>query len=201
MPHPILVCTYTNVAVDNLVDGLVSSGVKALRVGFGGSVRGSVLGHTLDHKLSTHPLQHRLLELVKQEEALGARIADLEIRLREVHAKELEGNAKAISKGERMQKALLAMQREHSTLKSRKYAIQQEMLRDVISEADVVRLKHHLFLYKQDHFILIDYLQICTTCITSACVALNVTDFPIVFLDEASMSTEPASLIPIMKGV
>lgn len=44
-------------------------------------------------------------------------------------------------------------------------------------------------------------LQICTTCITAACVALNVIDFPVVFLDEASMSTEPASLIPLMKGV
>lgn len=43
--------------------------------------------------------------------------------------------------------------------------------------------------------------QICTTCITAACSALNVVDFPVVFLDEASMSTEPASLIPIMKGV
>ena len=29
---------------------------------------------------------------------------------------------------------------------------------------------------------------------------LNLVDFPVVFLDEASMSTEPASLIPIMKG-
>lgn len=26
-------------------------------------------------------------------------------------------------------------------------------------------------------------------------------DFPVVFLDEASMSTEPAALIPLMKGV
>ena len=43
--------------------------------------------------------------------------------------------------------------------------------------------------------------QICTTCVTSACAALNVIDFPVVFLDEASMSTEPASLIPIAKGV
>lgn len=43
--------------------------------------------------------------------------------------------------------------------------------------------------------------EICTTCITSASVALNVLDFPVVFLDEASMSTEPASLIPLMKGV
>ena len=36
---------------------------------------------------------------------------------------------------------------------------------------------------------------------TSAANALNVIDFPVIFLDEASMSTEPASLIPIMKGV
>ncbi|KAJ7775007.1 AAA domain-containing protein [Mycena metata] len=43
--------------------------------------------------------------------------------------------------------------------------------------------------------------QICTTCITSASTALNVVDFPVVFLDEASMSTEPASLIPIIKGL
>jgi hypothetical protein len=43
--------------------------------------------------------------------------------------------------------------------------------------------------------------QICTTCITSACSSLNVIDFPVVFIDEASMSTEPATLIPIMKGV
>jgi AAA domain len=44
-------------------------------------------------------------------------------------------------------------------------------------------------------------MEICTTCITSACTDLNIVDFPVVFLDEASMSTEPASLIPIMKGV
>ena len=43
--------------------------------------------------------------------------------------------------------------------------------------------------------------QICTTCITAATAALDVTDFPVVFLDEANMSTEPASLIPLMKGV
>ena len=44
-------------------------------------------------------------------------------------------------------------------------------------------------------------LQICTTCITAATSSLNIIDFPIVFLDEASMSTEPATLIPLMKGV
>lgn len=43
--------------------------------------------------------------------------------------------------------------------------------------------------------------QICTTCLTSANSKLAVVDFPVVFLDEASMSTEPASLVPLMKGV
>ncbi len=44
-------------------------------------------------------------------------------------------------------------------------------------------------------------VQVCTTSITSASAALQVIDFPVVFIDEASMSTEPASLIPIMRGV
>ena len=30
---------------------------------------------------------------------------------------------------------------------------------------------------------------------------MKLVDFPVVFLDEASMSTEPASLIPLMRGV
>jgi superfamily I DNA and/or RNA helicase len=30
---------------------------------------------------------------------------------------------------------------------------------------------------------------------------LDAIDFPIVFLDEASMATEPLSLVPLMKGV
>jgi hypothetical protein len=43
--------------------------------------------------------------------------------------------------------------------------------------------------------------QICTTCLSSTARALRHIDFPIVFLDEASMATEPLSLVPLMKGV
>jgi hypothetical protein len=38
-PQPILVCTFTNVAVDNLVEGLAKAGVKPLRVGSRGNIR------------------------------------------------------------------------------------------------------------------------------------------------------------------
>lgn len=44
--------------------------------------------------------------------------------------------------------------------------------------------------------------QVCTTCLSAASTyALKHIDFPIVFLDEASMATEPLSLVPLMKGV
>jgi hypothetical protein len=53
-------------------------------------------------------------------------------------------------------------------------------------------------------FTLIDdyswHPQICTTCVSAASTTFDAVDFPVVFLDEASMSTEPASLIPLMKG-
>ncbi len=41
---------------------------------------------------------------------------------------------------------------------------------------------------------------VCATCISSMASMLSVVDFPVVFLDEASMATEPASLMPLVKG-
>ncbi|KAG5646157.1 hypothetical protein DXG03_004210 [Asterophora parasitica] len=175
VPHPILVCTYTNVAVDNLVEGLVSAGVKALRVGSGSSVRSSLVSHTLDYQLSIHPLAPKLLAIAKEEESLVTKLDDLKSRIRE--ADKLE-SMRHQQKAERMKRALVQTEAHQKSLKSRKYALRQSMLSDILSAADVI----------------------CTTCITSACIALKVIDFPVVFLDEASMSTEPASLIPIMKG-
>ncbi|KAF8064109.1 P-loop containing nucleoside triphosphate hydrolase protein [Lyophyllum atratum] len=175
VPQAILVCTYTNVAVDNLVEGLISCGVKALRVGSGSNVRSSLIQHTLDHKLESHPLAPALLRLIKEEEQLNVKLDDLKSRLLDVAKQK---TIRMQQKAANMTRALLAMEASLGTLRSRKYAMRQEMLRDVISAADVI----------------------CTTCITSACVALKVVDLPVVFLDEASMSTEPASLIPIMKG-
>jgi AAA domain len=136
VPHPILVCTYTNVAVDNLVEGLISSGVKALRVG--GNVRSSLIEHSLDHKLVTHPLQPNLARLVKREEELSTRMMDLEARLEDVRRKELNGTKGLTKRGDNMQLTLLSMQNEQHALKSRIYAMQQQILRNVISDADVV---------------------------------------------------------------
>lgn len=78
----------------------------------------------------------------------------------------------------RRKRRLLALERRLQYAIRRLYKQRQKMVQDVLDECDVV----------------------CTTCITSAANVLAVADFPVVFLDEASMSTEPASLIPFMKG-
>ena len=139
MPHPILVCTYTNVAVDNLVEGLVASGVKALRVGFGGNVRSTLMEHTLDHKLETHSLQPALVRLVKREAELSARMNCLESRLGEIRRRELNCTKCINKQADNLQLSLLTMQNEQNALKSRIYAMQQQMLRNIVSDADVVR--------------------------------------------------------------
>ncbi|KAG6837045.1 hypothetical protein H0H93_015616 [Arthromyces matolae] len=175
VPHPILVCTYTNVAVDNLVEGFVQSDVKPLRVGSGGSVRSSVAEHTLDHRMSIHPLGPELQAIMKAIETATHKYDALKERIRE---KSKTTNARSLKMVENMVKSLLASEAHLGTLRKRKYALNQYILKDCLSDADVI----------------------CTTCLTTACMALKAIDFPVVFLDEASMSTEPASLVPIMKG-
>ncbi|KII90282.1 hypothetical protein PLICRDRAFT_40479 [Plicaturopsis crispa FD-325 SS-3] len=173
VPHPLLVCTYTNVAVDNLVEGLASAGLSPLRVGFGGKVKPSLFPHTLDAKLEAHALAPEVEKLAAEEEKLGKKLEDLAARMSAAAGKPGLG-----ARLERMQGAHTGLERQVQKVRSKMYAMRQQMLRDVVASADVI----------------------CTTCITAACAALNVVDFPVVFLDEASMSTEPASLVPIMKG-
>ncbi|KAJ6518598.1 P-loop containing nucleoside triphosphate hydrolase protein [Mycena sanguinolenta] len=183
VPHPLLVCTYTNVAVDNLVEGLAASNVRPLRVGFGGKVRDSLAEHTLEYHLEHHPRKPSLDLLLKEQKGIAHGIHELSKKMVDVR-KRLEGAKTSHARQvlvhilTNMEADLALRERMQKSVNTRIYALQMEMLRDVVSKADVI----------------------CTTCITSASAALHVVDFPVVFLDEASMSTEPASLIPIMKG-
>ncbi|KAJ8521488.1 hypothetical protein ONZ45_g1808 [Pleurotus djamor] len=178
VPHPLLVATYTNVAVDNLVEGLAAAGVSPLRVGFGG--KASLSHHTLDHKLDFHPLRSTLDELVKQSDEVHSQWHKLTDDI-EAYRGKLTGKnmtEKRLVRLKRMEDGAQKLLARLGALRSKRYAVHQEMLRDVLQSADVI----------------------CTTCVSSACHALKVIDFPVVFLDEASMSTEPAALIPLMQG-
>jgi hypothetical protein len=134
VPHPILVCTYTNIAVDNLVEGLALSGIKPLRVGFSGKVKSSLREHTLDHKLEKHALKPELDKLAKKEEGLQKRVDSLRKKLEESR----RCHGESASSGERLQMMSITAEREHVAVKARMYAVHQQMLRDVVAKADVV---------------------------------------------------------------
>ncbi|ORY32931.1 P-loop containing nucleoside triphosphate hydrolase protein [Naematelia encephala] len=51
-----------------------------------------------------------------------------------------------------------------------------------------------------NRLVLNDADVICTTCLSACTTKLRHLDFPMVFLDEASMATEPLSMVPFMKG-
>ena len=133
--HPILVCTYTNVAVDNLVEGFVVAGVTPLRVGFGAKVKASLGEYTLDYRLEQHPLKPKVDKLVEEKKSLEKRRAQLE---KKVAGVQKDGKAGALARLERMRTALVLAEKQAMSIKSKLYAMHQEMLRDIASAVDVV---------------------------------------------------------------
>ena len=63
---PILATAASNVAVDNLLEGLVENGVNAIRIGRPVKVRESLRNSTLDAKMEVHPLKQDL-DFVEKE--------------------------------------------------------------------------------------------------------------------------------------
>ncbi|KAF8480701.1 P-loop containing nucleoside triphosphate hydrolase protein, partial [Gautieria morchelliformis] len=172
VPHPLLICTYTNTAVDTLVAGLATAGLRPLRVGTPAKIAPALHEHTLAAQVAKHPLRETVERAEEAVKRVEADIARLEDKMRGAWIGGEGGKAEELKRRmERMGKAL-------AVRRGRAWALNRAVVKDVVEGADVI----------------------CTTCITAATAAMGVVDFPVVFLDEASMSTEPASLIPLMKG-
>ncbi|KAF9785941.1 P-loop containing nucleoside triphosphate hydrolase protein [Thelephora terrestris] len=170
--HPILVCTYTNVAVDNLVEGFVNAGLDPVRIGYG-QIKSTLQEHSLEFKIQKHPLY-------PSYEVVSENLKKLEKELKRTRARIFERQEQRASFNEisRLKSYLGTLKVRQSKLHTKEQSLYLQMQTEVLASADVV----------------------CTTCISSGSWSLAGMDFPVVFLDEASMSTEPASLIPLMKG-
>lgn len=135
VPHPIVICTYTNVAVDHLVEGLAQAGLKPLRFGSVQRVSSALLEHTFEHKIQAHPLgpaHERALEEVKR--------CTEGILLHAKGVKEFAKNSSlaAIKKHNAHLRSLAQIERRQQSLKKKAYAIRMEMVKDVLNGADVV---------------------------------------------------------------
>jgi len=74
---PILACAESNVAVDNLLEGLLDLGVKAIRFGRPIKVREALREATLDAQVSRHPKQDEIAFIREENEAVRSKLHDL----------------------------------------------------------------------------------------------------------------------------
>jgi len=171
VPQPILVCTYTNVAVDNLVEGFAKVGVKPLRVGYNGNVRESLLQHSLDYKLQQHPLHRPLTAFVEEQSTITPKTQKLLQDCQGLDEKikaSVRPRKSSFQRVSNMKAAIVKLEERQVFLKRRIYAMQQDMLKDVIEAADVVRTVFSLCLKGADFLLnlsdLYDVHYLCVPC-------------------------------------
>jgi len=128
-----MVCTYTNVAVDNLVEGLVAAGLDPIRIGYG-QIKSTLQEHSLEFKIEQHPLYAEYRVVSKGLEGL-------EKDLRKISATILDHQKQRVLPPEfsRLKSRRGFLYAKLSRLNSQKQAMYQQMQVEVLTSADVVR--------------------------------------------------------------
>ncbi len=185
----ILATADSNVAVDNLVERLVNMGTEVLRLGHPIRVTPLLRKHTLDYKILDHPdykeaekLREKAQDLLEQQDqyqhpgnSLRRGMSDKMIKEKAEQEQGARGVKPAIMKD--MAK-WLEIQDEIDGLFNRIEKLEQKAIEDLLETAEVI----------------------CTTNSTAGSELLGEYDFDLIVIDEATQSTEPASLIPFIKG-
>ena len=120
--------------MDNLVEGFAKAGVKALRVAFGGKVKASLEKYTLGYRLDHHPLRPEADRLANQERQIYHDIVNLRKMISKLEASGQHQNRLNCIKSD-----LAGKERIYNVVRAKQYALKERMLRDILSEADVVR--------------------------------------------------------------
>lgn len=177
---PILLAAHTNVAVDNLAAGCLRQGLRVVRAGSAAAARPSLAEHTLEAHTARHP-KHTLWEQVQSQlKALQTQRTAVQGELRAA-AKNASATAKSASPHDPaspLRDRLRALQRKIRGCIAHAHTLRSEIRASVLHGADVV----------------------CATAISAGSQQMAMIDFPVVFVDEGSMATEPVALIPLMKG-
>ena len=174
--QPVLLCTYTNVAVDNLVEGLVAPKaatssssntprngprpLRPLRVGSPGKVRATLGPHTLEAQMAAHPrakefesVEQRVTDIIKRRKELYKRLEETRPKVAASEREHGHGHA-GVKKGiaarlEAMEMDLLVLGKREAYLKKKLFAIRNAIMGDVVRSADVVRGTGIIFLVRK----------------------------------------------------
>ena len=151
---PILACADSNVAVDNLVGGLVDNDVRVVRIGRPVKVREELRNSTLDALIDQHPDREEVKMMIDDVMSMSKELPNLKGRERGLAHRDISKGWKEIRK------------------------LEQRITDDILDRAEVI----------------------CTTCIGAGHPILGDRRFTHVLIDEATQATEPASLVPIVRG-
>lgn len=129
---PILICTYTNMALDHVVEGLVGRGLKPLRMGIDGKVQPALKEYTLEAYIDRHPRRNELERLVRDETTLQEKSRTLERNIDEARTQD-KGSRQA-----NLRTILANVDRQFWAVKAKLFRLRQVMITDVLKQADVV---------------------------------------------------------------
>ncbi|GAA5983326.1 hypothetical protein JCM5350_003073 [Sporobolomyces pararoseus] len=170
IPQPILLAAPTHVSTDHLLSLLVRRGLNPLRCGKPSKVSPEIEKWTIEKRQEQHPLWNRLEETRLEGESLRDEVK----RSKEVTASILNPKERALAEARDAD-----LENKYRKMWRKYIMLEQKLYSSLLATADVF----------------------CATALGSgASKVLSLVDFPIVFIDEAAMCTEPVTLIPLMKG-
>ena len=190
----ILATADSNTAVDNIVERLVDRRVEVLRIGHPARVNPLLREHTLDYMIENHPKYKKATDLREEAYDLkdkqdnddrciyptGAnRRGFSNEQIKDLAQKDINGRPRGLHpKKIKGMGRWLELQEEIDELFEQVEKLEGEAVEELIKQADVV----------------------CATNSTAGSDVLAGHEFDLLVLDEATQSTEPSALIPLVKS-
>ena len=184
----ILATADSNNAVDNIVDGLLKRSVNVTRIGHPARLNRELLEVSLDRKIERHELFSKIQEINREIETLRGEQEKFKkpvpMYRRGLSDEEILGLAKK-GKGSRgvsartikLMAEWIKRQKKVNEFYRRKMEIYERIVKDVLDKSSVI----------------------CTTNSTAGSDILLSKTFDVGIIDEATQSTEPSCLIPLVK--
>jgi predicted DNA helicase len=187
--YKILATADSNTAVDNIVEGLIKRGINVVRIGHPARLKKELLDVSIDAKVENHPKYQEIKKIEKKIQKLRT--------LQEGYKKPVPQRRRGLSYEEIVRYAKTGKKvRGHKveTLKSMAEWIRlQKNIQKLINQKR--KIEEHII-----EEILENAEVICATNSGAGSDFLFEDIFDVVFIDEASQSTEPSCLIPLIKG-
>ena len=185
----VLACADSNTAVDNLLERLLEKGIRAVRIGNPVRVQEKLRKHSLEEVLRSDPAFDEVLELYRKIEDLKEErerfvrpapkyrrgMTDEEILMYAEKGVPVRGVSPRILKG---MAGWIRVSSRIRELYEKAKSLEFELIKRVLNSAEVV----------------------CGTNSSAGGEYLKDISFDVVFIDEATQSTEPSCLIPLVKG-